>query len=456
MKQKIITILTVTFFMFACGDSVKVPNLKNELLAGQYDNLLKKFNAETERYNNLVDKLNAQVDQYNGLVKEYNAQTRRNVDNDSAIQTAALNLKALDEAVAEYKTALEEAYQKIEAKQCTEARSTIMDVVKPHLDVIATKANTLTQGTLETALERMSTDLSSYKDESKDSAKDRILRTKAQISSGLTGIKSFSLFAHNQLIAEFNENCVDNTVGFTTPEVDHDAGSAAHGISADSVVTVDRSGEREVISRDELRTRYSGVYDREAYSHFSTIADGSGGFLGFSPTPKLFSQMVDIVLQNIIERTGTQTDVAIVLDTTASMGDDIDNVKSNMNRRLEKIKEKASAIGLRLSLVLYRDQGDEYIVKVVSDFTGNIDSINTAIQSITVAGGGNHPEAVVDALDAAMEDLSWTPGASRSVLLIGDAPGHPLSYSGLSTEALIDNYKKADLGIIVYPILVSR
>ena len=294
----------------------------------------------------------------------------------------------------------------------------------------------------------MSDDLSPYKNEFKDNVRNDILHTRAKIRSGLTGIKSFSFFAHNQIINEFNENCVDNKIGSN--------GSSDHGISGDSVVTVDRSGRREVISRDELKTRYSGTYDKNAYDYFSSIATESGGFLGFSPTPELFSKTVDIVLQSILERAGSQTDVAIVLDTTGSMSDDINNVKNNVDRLLKNLKERAASIGLRLSLVLYRDKGDEYISRIVTDFTDDIDSINTAIQPIIVDGGGDEPEAVVDALDIAMKDLSWRATSSRSVLLIGDAPGHPSSYSGLSTSDLISNYRKAGLGIIVYPILVSR
>lgn len=34
--------------------------------------------------------------------------------------------------------------------------------------------------------------------------------------------------------------------------------------------------------------------------------------------------------------------------------------------------------------------------------------------------------------------------------------GHSKSYSGLSTTRLLDQYKSAGMGVIVYPILVSR
>lgn len=395
--------------------------------------------SSTADYNQMVEK-------YNDLVKKYNAQTGRNVKSDSAIQLATLNLKELDEAVLEYRNALEITYRLVDTKQCRDASSTIDGVLKDKLEVITTKANSLAQGTLVKALNRMAGDLSSYKDDSHDGVRANIMTIKEQMNSGLTGIKSFALFSHNELIGEYNESCVrERTATVSRPD-----------ISEDSVVTVDKGGRREIINRDELITRYRGTYSENAYKHFSDIASGSGGFVGFSPTPEMFSQTVDVVLQSILEKSGSQTDVAIVLDTTSSMSDDISNVKRNMGRLLEKLKEKSSSIGLRLSLILYRDKGDDYLVRIAQDFTSDITIIDTAIQTVTVAGGGDEPEAVVDALDKTMRDLSWRSSASRSVVLIGDAPGHPSSHSGLSTTALVDNYKRAGLGIIVYPILVSK
>jgi len=165
---------------------------------------------------------------------------------------------------------------------------------------------------------------------------------------------------------------------------------------------------------------------------------------------------VDVVLESILERAGDQTDVAIILDTTSSMHDDIANVKSNMGRLLSELESRASEIGLRLSVILYRDSGEAYITREAIDFTADISSVDAIIQSVDVAGGGDIPEAVNDALLTALDELSWRPGANRSVVLIGDAPGHENSRGGVSTEGVISRYRDAGLGIIVYPILVSN
>ena len=115
-----------------------------------------------------------------------------------------------------------------------------------------------------------------------------------------------------------------------------------------------------------------------------------------------------------------------------------------MSRLLAKLKEKAPAIGLRLSLVLYKDQGDTYVSQLVKDFSTDLGSIDSAIQ------------AVLDALETAIDRLTWRWSGKRSVVLIGDAPGHPTSARGTTTAAIVDAYKRAGLGIIVYPILVNK
>lgn len=403
---------------------------------------------EKEESNDTSDDYRQMVTKYNDLVGKYNSQTVRNTKGDAVIKLATLELKELDDAVLEYKVWLESSYRNLDGKKCSEARTGIEGVLRNRLEVISTKANALAQGTLVAALDRMSSDLSSYEDGTHEAVRSNISSVRLRLDSGLSGIKSFALFSHNRLIENFHQVCPGERIGIVL-------GSKAE-VPQDSIVTVDSGGKREVISRDDLKSRYAGTYTESAYNYFSDIASGSGGFVGFSPTPELFSQTVDVVLESILEKSGAQTDVAIVLDTTGSMGDDISDVKKNMGRLLAKLKERSSSIGLRLSLVLYRDKGESYVVKVAQGFTDDIGAIDIAIQSVEVAGGGDEPEAVIDALGQTLKDLNWRTSASRSVVLIGDAPGHPSSHAGVSTEALMASYKKAGLGIIVYPILVSR
>jgi len=408
----------------------------------------------TAEYNELVDKYNTLADKHSAQVKKYNAQTLRNVQNDTVIEEASLKLSELDRRVNDFNAKIREAYDFKEAEMCSSSLAMINRHLRPGLEKITSSANALSQGVLERALKRISDDLSSYKDSAKSQNRQDMLRAKETLSPGLRGIKSFSRQSLNRLIDDYNADCA-RTSKKTKPKK---SAVVTKPKLKNRVVTVDDSGKRSVITHDELKKRYAGSYDSSAYNNFADLADLSGGFIGFSPTPKLFSDTVDVVLEAILNSAGDKTDVALVIDTTGSMGDDMDNVKKNMARLITQLQPKVSSIGLKLSVVLYRDKGERaYEVKVAQKFTSDLNKINSAVQAIRTGGGGDHPEAVLDALEVTLEKLSWRPRAQRSVVLIGDAPGHKRTWrTRIGTKAMVEKYKEAGLGMIIYPILVSN
>lgn len=393
-----------------------------------------------------VDKHNKLVRDYNDLVERYNNQTGRNVDMDRRVMLASRRIESLDLLMASYTASLLKADLHLVEGECSEASEVLRIEVRETLDEINNSANELAQGTMTDALDAMMEDMSSYREEIREAQRVRIQAVRDDIQAGMTGTKLHARYSMTTLQNRIADQCEEEEV--VAPVISE--------IESGSVVTVDESGSREIISSDALRSEYSGTYNVAAYEHFSSIAELSGGFVGFSPTAELFSNTVDVVLESILAAAGDETDVAIVLDTTSSMHDDIDNVKNNMGRLIEELEVRAADIGLRLSLVLYRDAGDEYLVQIPLNFTSNISDVDAAIQSVTVDGGGNIPEAVNDALLQALNSLTWRDGAKRNVVLIGDAPGHERAMSGESTEEVVAQYQAAGLGIIVYPILVSN
>jgi hypothetical protein len=80
---------------------------------------------------------------------------------------------------------------------------------------------------------------------------------------------------------------------------------------------------------------------------------------------------------------------------------------------------------VRVGLVAYRDQGDAYVTQVFP-LTEDLDAVYKSLRSFQAGGGGDTPEAVQDALAAAVDRMAWTPGAraARMVFVVGDAPAH--------------------------------
>lgn len=143
-------------------------------------------------------------------------------------------------------------------------------------------------------------------------------------------------------------------------------------------------------------------------------------------------------------------DLAIVLDTTGSMGDELVYLKAEIRGIAETIRKKFPEVQQRYALVLYRDEGDEYVVRRF-DFTGSLSDFHKNLSVQTANGGGDYPEAVHKGLEEANQ-LRWRESDTARVLfLVGDAPPHA-QHMGRTLAAANGLRKK---GVAIYPVACS-
>ena len=118
-------------------------------------------------------------------------------------------------------------------------------------------------------------------------------------------------------------------------------------------------------------------------------------------------------------------DVAFCIDTTSSMQGEIDTVKAKVKSMVSKLSSSKEKPIVRVGLVAYRDQGDDYVTKVFP-FSENIDKVVKDISDLAAEGGGDGPEAVDCGLHSAVNDLKWNDKekTAKLLFLIGDAPPH--------------------------------
>ncbi len=145
-------------------------------------------------------------------------------------------------------------------------------------------------------------------------------------------------------------------------------------------------------------------------------------------------------------------DVVFILDTTGSMGDEIKELKDTIYAIHGKITaQKHIQVKPRFGMVLYRDQGDEYVTKV-HEFC-NIDEFQMKLQDVEAGGGGDEPEEVHEALHEALTELEWNSNGLRVAFLIADAPPH------LERETDYDYIwamkEAAQRGIKIFPVGAS-
>lgn len=116
-------------------------------------------------------------------------------------------------------------------------------------------------------------------------------------------------------------------------------------------------------------------------------------------------------------------DLALVIDTTGSMGDEMAYLQAELDSIVARLRRNAGNLDLRIGVVLYRDQGDDYVVRT-APLSGDTAATRKLLAAQEADGGGDEPEAMDQAL-AAAQQLQWRPDAAKAVLLVTDAPPHP-------------------------------
>ena len=122
-------------------------------------------------------------------------------------------------------------------------------------------------------------------------------------------------------------------------------------------------------------------------------------------------------------------EMVFVLDTTGSMGGLIDGAKQRIWGIINEVMQKPSKPRVRVGLVAYRDNGDDYVTKILP-ITEDLDKAYTTLMDYQASGGGDTPENVRKALAEGVKKAGWSPskiGLAQIVFLVGDAP--PQNYA---------------------------
>ena len=139
-------------------------------------------------------------------------------------------------------------------------------------------------------------------------------------------------------------------------------------------------------------------------------------------------------------------DVAFVLDTTGSMGDEIDVVKEKLVSIARRLNAGQPQPDVRFAVVAFRDRGDAYVTRRLP-FDRDLKKVERFIRALDAGGGGDTPEDVAAALNEAAR-LDWDRGArvARVTFLVGDAG--PQAYPGApSWEQAVTNLREKKITV---------
>ncbi len=147
-------------------------------------------------------------------------------------------------------------------------------------------------------------------------------------------------------------------------------------------------------------------------------------------------------------------DIVFLLDATGSMADEIDQLKATIDSVASRIDELPGAPDVRIGMTLYRDEGDSFLNRTF-DLTADIEAFAEALAAVVADGGGDYPEALDEALAAALAEPSWRAPADavQLVFLVADAP--PQVGRDVQTPYTASMLDAARRGIKILPVSSS-
>ena len=136
-------------------------------------------------------------------------------------------------------------------------------------------------------------------------------------------------------------------------------------------------------------------------------------------------------------------DIIFLVDTTASMNCYLKGIKRVMRKIIWDVQKCLSQFifdeidVLKVGLVTYKDHDDEdklYLTKIDIDLTGNIKEVINKIMEMRCCGGKDEPEAVLDGLNVAINNVDWREESVKFIYHILDAPCHGKKYNNIEKD----------------------
>jgi Mg-chelatase subunit ChlD len=156
--------------------------------------------------------------------------------------------------------------------------------------------------------------------------------------------------------------------------------------------------------------------------------------------------------------TSAALDLIFCIDVTGSMEDDIASVKAAAANIVDTIAAKNK--DYRVALIAYRDWDDSMGYSMFEDYAFSTDkgAIIANINSLSVGGGDDTPEAVFEVLMRAIDSTAvggWRNNVNKQVILMGDAPPHNPSREGFTAASVAKAAEEAD-PVVIQALVVGN
>ena len=192
------------------------------------------------------------------------------------------------------------------------------------------------------------------------------------------------------------------------------------------------------------------IYNRLAVSYFSTLADSLHGRSYFADNSDgVMLSIMDVLTSRLNEG----TDIVFLIDKTGSMDDDIAMVRNSLDMMMDYLSNFKN---VKIGMAFYGDKNFHYDLWYNrTDLTSNIEEIRTFMNDYSTIGNPDVPESVNDGIVRTVEEMNWTPGNRRLMLVVGDAQSQLPPYSGYSQSQVIRKCDSMHVKFNLYPVIIS-
>ena len=197
------------------------------------------------------------------------------------------------------------------------------------------------------------------------------------------------------------------------------------------------------------------LYDTSSYNHlsvsyFSTLADSLHGKPYFAMNS---DEVVLSIMTVLTTRLNEETDIVFLIDKTASMDDDIEKVKGSLKLIMNYLKNYKQ---VKVGMAFYGDNNHHFNLWYDRmDLTNNIDDVNAFMNTYSTISNPDVAESVNDAIVKTVEEMNWTKGNKRLMLVIGDAQSQVPPYARHNQSQVIRKCDSMNVKFNLYPIIIA-
>ena len=194
----------------------------------------------------------------------------------------------------------------------------------------------------------------------------------------------------------------------------------------------------------------TALYNAMTVSYFTALSNDLNGRPFFVESS---DSLLTVITEILSTRLNDGTDIVFLIDKTASMNDDIENVKSGMKNILAYLKNFDN---VKLGIAAYGDKNwhhDLWYNRL--DLGYGTEKIEEFMESFVTIGNPDVPESVNDAIVRTVEEMNWTAGNRRLMLVIGDAPSQLPPLTTYTQQEVVEKCREKEVAFNLYPIVLA-